>query len=454
MKVKGQFLTLFAICLFGLCAYVTDIYAAPVYVTNYGDGSCSLVNAQAAYNAATAGDTIVFPVGTCTWSSGLTIRKPLSIIGAGSDVGGTKLIASGSLPNGFFYITGFTSSSLMRISRFYFEMTNWTPQMGIKVSDSISLTSLRIDHNVFNQGGGVQILAGGSNGVIDNNYFFNGNVGIYMTAGSVDQANASWVSMAAGTSDALFIEDNHFIDDTNYTQSYSQERVGTFNGGKLVVRYNHFDSKTITATSTVQAIETHGSAAAGVAGGYWQIGTGARRGQSVVEIYENLIEGKRIDFIAKLRGSANFIYNNTVIRTGGYPSKIVLMEEEYDGGQWSPARVNWPAEDQVHNTFIWNNKQNNVLLDAASITVVPDAEKIKLDRDYFLHAPQATGGKETFTGANGASGSYPTDGVTYPTRGTMVFSAEGPNAYYGYTPYTYPHPLSAPAPPRSLKVRQ
>ena len=29
----------------------------------------------------------------------------------------------------------------------------------------------------------------------------------------------------------------------------------------------------------------------------------------------------------------------------------------------------------------------------------------------------------------------------YPTLGTMEFIAEGPNEYYGYTPYTYPHPL-------------
>jgi len=43
---------------------------------------------------------------------------------------------------------------------------------------------------------------------------------------------------------------------------------------------------------------------------------------------------------------------------------------------------------------------------------------------------------------NGASDTAPTDGVTYSNYGTMYFTADVENAYYGYTPYTYPHPLT------------
>ena len=440
MKPLSKIINILLVCLVCLCAYVADSYAATFYVANYGDGTCSLANAQSAYNAASAGDTIVFPAGTCTWSSALTVGKALSITGAGSGAGGTKLVASGSMSNGFFNITGITSSVLMRISGFYFEMTDWTPQTAIYVH-SVNMDNIRIDNNIFNQGS-KPILFYNPRGLIDNNYFYNSNLTIEYSAGSVAKANASWDSMAAGTADALFIEDNHFIDNAEYTAGGSQERVGTFNGGKLVVRYNNFDFYDIPHDATTYPVHTHGSASGGVANGYWQQETGARRGQSVVEIYHNVMGGKRIDYPISVRGSANLIYNNTIISESGNPSRITLSEEEYTvSSNWNPLRVDWPAEDQVHNTFIWNNTFDGTAQTSSNILAIPDETKIQLNRDYFLHEPQATGGKEIFTGANGASSTYPTNGTVYPTLGTMVFTPDVENAYYGYTPYTYPHPL-------------
>jgi hypothetical protein len=64
---------------------------------------------------------------------------------------------------------------------------------------------------------------------------------------------------------------------------------------------------------------------------------------------------------------------------------------------------------------------------------------IQQNRDYFMHAPQATGGYEYFTGSRqGGSQTHPTENDT----GSMAFSPSGANAYYPYTPYAYPHPLS------------
>jgi hypothetical protein len=456
--------------------------------------SCSQADVRTAINSAAAGDTVLVPAGECAWPSSIAVGKPLSVIGAGSGAGGTKLIAGGSMPEGFFYIHGFNSSSITRITGFYFEMINWTPNYAVIVLNA-SLDNLRIDYNVFNHGGIAQVWVTGSKGVINNNYFYNGNKAISYSAGSREQADASWNSMAAGTADALFIEDNYFIDDANYSATYTNEKIGTYNGGKLVIRYNHFDGTDISFgdARTISPIMTHGSAAAGCANGYWQQGNGCRRGQSVVEIYNNIIEGKRIDFLATVRGSANLIYNNQIIGKVKYSPRFYLREEEYDGGQWNPARTLWPAEDQVHNTFIWNNTYDGAAMNSeSSMAIAPRNsectaigspyscctgskigtcnEIIVKDRDYFLHAPCGasdatdaygnicTHGKEIFTGANGASGSYPTDGSIYPTLGTMIFNPAGDNAYYGYTPYTYPHPLRAsadaipPAPPSGLIV--
>ncbi len=487
MKTIGRTFLLLTIWLGSLFAFVTVTYASIINVSSYGDGTCSLANAQSAYNAASAGDIIVFPAGNCTWSSSLTIGKPISIIGAGSGPGGTKLIASGSMSNGFFNVTGITSSSLLRISGFYFEMKDWTPETAIYVHN-VTMDNIRIDQNTFNQGS-KPILFYNPKGLIDNNYFYNANIAIEYSAGTEDKAKNSWVSMAAGTGNALFIEDNHFIDDANFSARYVNERIGTFNGGKLVARYNHFDSVAfpLSPNQPNTPIMTHGSAAGGVANAYWQEGTGARRGQSVVEVYNNIFIGKRIDYPVAVRGSANLIYNNQVtITPPNNPPRIAFGEEEYFvTGQWVPLRINWPAEDQIHNTFIWNNTYNGNLYfnRPEHIVIQPqngnctgnrtpmscctgsgtgtcgdgtgqtNNQFIQLNRDYFLHAPcgasdltdaygnTCTHGKASFTGLNGGSASYPTDGSTYPTLGNMTFSNIGDNAYYGYTPYQYPHPL-------------
>ena len=374
--------------------------------------------------------------------AGINVRKRLILIGAGSDTGGTKLVAARTLNVPLIQLKNFKSSNLVRITGFCFDLGKARKKVRIAISiNDVSLEKLRIDHNAFHFGY-EQIHIEGSKGVIDHNVFHNPVKGISYSAGTDRQAEESWAKLEPGTIDALFIEDNQFIDDENYKEKYSQERIGTFNGGKLVIRKNRWDCHRYSNSTTIDPIMTHGSAAAGVANGYWQQGTGARRGQSIVEIYDNVMEGKRIDFLAILRGGSNLVYNNKLVNEVTGVPRIFLREEEYTIDQWRPMRKDWPAEDQVHNTFIWGNLIQGKQQSAENI-LTGDAEcAIKENRDYFLHAPRRSGGKEVFTGMNGASCSFPTDGSVYPTKGTMVFKPESPNAYFPYKAFTYPHPLT------------
>jgi hypothetical protein len=361
------------------------------------------------------------------------------------------------MSRGFFFITNVTSTALMRITGFRFTMFGSTQAYGICINGSVYLSALRIDHNRFDQGS-TQIYAYGPKGVIDHNEFYNGIKAMDFSAGSVAQANASWESMAAGTSDALFFEDNTIIDNASYPFAFTQEKIGTENGGKLVVRYNTFDFDSIPISDNCIPFMAHGSAAGGVANGYWQIGTGARRGQSVIEYYYNTAHGRRIDFLYISRGSVNLVHHNVITGTVVNAPRVYFYEEEgYEKSNWYPLRTAWPAEDQVHNSFVWaNTYKGGTYFDQPSHVAVGGGDFIVQNREFFLHAPELSGGKATFTGMNGASGSYPTDGRTYPTRGTMVFSPEGPNAYYGYVPYTYPHPLTAtgPEPPSNVQIKK
>jgi hypothetical protein len=424
--------------LFGLCLVVAacSSMAATVAVGSpYGPTQW-----QAANDAATAGDTLLGPSSaSLTWSSGFNVTKALTI-----DLNGSTITASATVNTGFIQILNLTTTSLVRITGGTLDMVNHTAsRCGINMSGS-DLTNLRIDHMTFRYGY-VQINCYGAKGVIDNNTFYNPLKGIDFSAGSVTQANASWVSMAAGTSDALFIETNTFTYDGSYPSGATQESIGTENGGKLVVRYNTWASTSIAGGIDMMPVMTHGSAAGGVANGYWQQGTGARRGQSVFEMYNNTITGARVDFLCIVRGSANLIHDNTLDCTVNNP-RVMLREEEGEDTQWVPLRTAWPAEDQVHNTFIWSNTLRKSGVTVGSyVEVFPDSSAtfIQLNRDYWLTAPQSSGGSESFTAANGASGTNPTDGSPYATLGTMVFTSSGANAYFGYTPYTYPHPLTA-----------
>lgn len=428
-----------------------------IYVANYGNGTPSIDNALLAYAASSAGDTIVFPTGIAFWPSGVTITRPLTLIGTtlgGTGTGslGTQLIASGGMNAPLFRITNLTTGSLTRISSFVLDLVDVENQskMGVYV-DNVDLSNLRIDNNLFKYGY-AQIEVGGSKGVIDHNTFYNPKKGISFTAGTSAQAAASWVSMAAGTSDALFVETNTFLDDASFSGIVMQERIGTFNGGKLVVRYNEYNSDNIPTAVTdntwVEPLQTHGNAPGGVPpnAGYWQQGSGARRGQSVVEYYNNNAHGRRVAYVT-LRGSANLVHNNIFQST--VPGTRFYLREEESTTSWAPSRTEWPAEDQVHNSFFWNNTFNGAAQTLVHFVTGDLPGNILPNRDFWLHEPLPTGGYEYFSGMNGSSDTYPTNGSTisgvlYRNSGTMLFSATGANAYYGYVPYTYPHPLTGP----------
>jgi hypothetical protein len=389
--------------------------------------SASQADVQTAINAASAGDTVILPAsGSSTWTTYCTISAAITIDGNSS-----TLTAGAVMTYGFFYYQSFTSTALTRITNFTFDLVNNNNGAALAFTSGLSLTNFRLDNNTFQHGGRLMELRG-VKGVIDNNDFYNMSTG-----------------MLFGTSDALFVEDNNFVIDGDWNGGTTNDQfIDTNNGGKLVIRYNNFDTTALPVgfTGTCWTIQTHGNAAAGTTYGYWQAEATARRGQSVVEIYENTLNGKNITRLATLRGSANLVYNNSITSSTASPVLHMYEEEQYES-QFDPLRTAWPAEDQVHNSFFWGNTFNGAAQDSDDFSVAAGSvDYIQEDRDYFLHRPATLAegmslGIETFTGANGASGSHPTDGDPHPTEGTMQFTADVENAYYGYTAYTYPHPL-------------
>jgi hypothetical protein len=258
-------------------------------------------------------------------------------------------------------------------------------------------------------------------GVIDNNIFINCNIAV----GLVGDNSYSWNRpIAAGTSHAMFIEDNTFIIN-NDTDREPNEAVYHQEGARTVVRYNTFGGTAY----------THGGSFFYDSHGNQNLYTGTNadfRGQPILEVYNNTFAGSGTLTYrpgAYFRGGSIIMHDNTFTFPGFASNTVALLtdEEDWQTAWFNPLATLWSAQDQIMNCFFWNNTMNGNLGTVAPKTAT-DAPFIQQDRDYFMHAPQATGGKAIYTGAIGAS--------------QESFSSSGANAYYPYTPYTYPHPLT------------
>src|SRR2546422_60977 len=424
----------------GLGALAAESCAATISASSLNIGDVT-----AAVLAAASGDTVQLPAGSATWISTLIISKPITLMGAGANL--TTLINGGTSP---LVTIALSSDQPIRVTGIFFDNVANTggERRAIQINGKTSsgsgqaLTQVRIDHCKFNKGSRQLSWIGWAYGVADHNTFVNGNIAIYVQG---DNTLAWGRPIAAGTVNAVFVEDNTFImndsaDVDLNEQIYHQE------GGRSVTRYNTFDGRARTSTDSI-VYDTHGNweqPSCGSGSSYFQNNVACDfRGQPIVEFYNNTVAIHHSYRIFNIRGGSNIFYNNTITYTSGStPTVFALTDEE--GWQtilFNPLKSTRSAEDQVNNSFFWNNTLNGSAL--TNVTLYGGAEPfIQQNRDYFMHAPAATGGWTTYTSRAG---------------GDMSFSSSGPNAYYPYTPFVYPHPLAGggagPSPPQGLGVQ-
>ena len=435
-----------AACLFSFCGSVTASYAAIINAP-----SCSYTDVSAALANASAGDIVSIPAGECTWSSTLTISKPLTLMGAGPT--STVITWGGSTANSSLINISLESNLPLRISNIGFDLgaNNQGYRTAIYIAGSkggtLELTGLRIDHCKFNLGYPQIFVIGWVYGVIDSNTFIDGYLGIYISADN----NNSWArTIAAGTANALFIEDNTFTTDAS-VPSQPAEAVYHQEGARTVVRYNTFDSTVYTGGNGV-FFDSHGNQ------DYYTGTNNDFRGQPILEVYNNTFRAYKTYQFMGFRSGSELVHDNQFTTTVGTANPFKLSEEEaWQTAYFEPLRATWPAEDQINNSFFWDNTYNgSPVTDVYVNPLTNEGTFIRKDRDYFMHAPAASGGSEHYTNRLGAAGSSPTDGNTPPWTytGTMIFSSSGASAYYPYTPYIYPHPLREPQPPQGLETEQ
>ena len=403
--------------LFALCMAALPPAAADAATTRTA-ATCALQDVQAAVNAASDGDTVLVPAGTCTWNAALTVNdKTLVIAGAGSGAGGTKILY-GATGHTLIAIEAGTKTGRTEVSGFWFsggDPDYWNG-CAMQLYGPRGWKNLRVHHNVFESNYPWSIKGSSStHGVIDHNKFIGRAYGIMLYG----DGEADWAApLTLGTADFFFIEDNEFVFDDFYG-STGVPVMDMDDGGRQVFRHN---------------VVRHGM---------WETHDKARSGlvsANAYEIYENTFstttnKWKGLDVSA----GTGVIWGNTfagdysvVIGAIDYksfdPRSVRLCDGSDPADQNVPGESGWRCQYQIgsmgegptaygYPLVLWGNTKDGA---AAGMACTNGCNHVKADRDFI--------------------------------------NASAPKS--GYTPYVYPHPLvsgsnppnAAPAAPRNLRI--
>lgn len=382
------------------------------------DGSVS--NVQSIHDEqAVNGDTITMPPGAFTWPTGFAMSKGITLQG-----NSTVINRGTGFTGALVALAGFSSDVAARVTgiRFNSPVGQNGDLQSIYIQGpyggSWGLTQVRIDHNYFYGGQRTILIRYRVNGVADHNTFRDC---AYITEyyGDDDFAWTRAGTPSFGTSDSFFFEDNSVIMDAaiNYFDTLSDQNTG----GKLVWRYNAFDTTAFTGVFG-SLIGEHGNQA------YWAGSNDWLRGGIMCEFYNNTVRFGNAFRLIWFRGGRNIVANNRFQGTLGSGAVVAFDEEEAISGVVPPTRTTWPAEDQVNNTFIFGNKLNGVHQTDSMFYTWQDGSPIciRQDRDYWTRAP-STATQTIYPQPEAPS----LPGYPLPYNPPVI----------SWTPYTYPHPL-------------
>lgn len=435
---------------------VTGGYAASITAS-----SCSQSAVSAAVTAAAAGDTVVVPSGTCTWTTKLIITKGLTLKGAG--VGNTTITAS----NGSNFILEYAPSApqndvLFRITEFTFNQNGANSLLHMMVTDPIVQYNVRFDHNnVIGSIYGSAVIwhEGPFWGVVDHNQFqgdpYFQNYGCFNGANNWQQ-----LTFDPGSRKSMYFEDNTITGISNAGTLFS-----TGNGGRFVFRYN-----TVTAKGNLwPLLDAHGN-----------MGPGGNYGTMGVEIYGNLVVGS--GYFIRLfdhRGGKGLVFNNQIIGSGSN-GEVQIREEHADTENPPASNAIDGTPQRISNTYYFQNRNGANGSLGYSFTENRGSTPIAEDVSFFSH-------KSSFNGASGVGvGTLTQMQAIKPTKTgvgfwvtnnpptTLPSTLDGLKALTGqlyrwngstwtlhYTPYPYPHPLTLtqsggttpPPAPKNLSVQ-
>jgi len=155
---KTKQLTIVLAILFNCGSFISQAQAALINAA-----SCSQANVQSAINSASNGDTVGIPTGTCTWTSGISLTKRITLQGSG--IGSTIITYS----DGTLFVTSGESANNFRITGIEFRNCTQCVYLDGTSSPKEAVKNFRIDHCKFKNAYVALETDGRATGVLDNN---------------------------------------------------------------------------------------------------------------------------------------------------------------------------------------------------------------------------------------------------------------------------------------------
>ncbi len=239
--------------LIGLGATWTPSWAEAATITA---ASCDPGDVQAAVDAAVAGDTVVLPAGTCSWTTSVSWTAPadVALLGAGDLTtlgGGDATVIVDDVPSGSPLLEIETSAEgTFRLAGITVRGGSGSIKEGGMIRIGGSSAQVRLDHTHFDKTtyatentGKLMVLGGTIAGVVDHNLFDPGPAlgWIHIVNGGATGDEVWAAPTDFGGGNFIFLEDNQLSGVVNPGLSpptYLATLTDCHTGGRWVGRYN------------------------------------------------------------------------------------------------------------------------------------------------------------------------------------------------------------------------
>ncbi len=446
--------------------------------------SCAQADVQAALDVAADGDTVLVPAGDCTWADPVRLSNAKGVSLICATTGGCAITSAGTAI--LFDTLSGVNDKLYRISGFRF--INTIGSFIIWFMGDGTLSRIRVDHNRFETGADSQAVFFGHTlgvanyyGVVDHNTLASSGSASLLTI--IGATNPAPPPSQAGTAQNLFVEDNTIL--IAAMTNAGRGCMDSWGNGAIVWRHNSslnclVTSHGVTHSGGPQNLELYENVLAVDAGADPSFEDGYRlfhhQGSGELTVFNNTFtaySGHTGDPLELTH------YRSADPVVAGYDPDLGRCDgtNPLDGNR-APQSTYFgypcwrqPGRDFAGNLkpiYVWNNRWSDtgVLIELLVAnpwgqTAPAVEDHIQAERDYYnaVSASLQTSPAAPFDGSHGMGfgllANRPTTCTTnaleagggvgyFATDQATLYRCAATNVWVAhYTPYAYPHPLTA-----------